>query len=67
MVFGNRAELQRTRAATLLALADAATGRAARRDRTPGVTTVLLHGILVDAGIPARLGGVDEGYRWRSP
>jgi len=62
VVFGNRAELKRAKAATLLGLAALATGRAASRGQSAGEATKLLHGLLVAAGLPARLGNVDEGY-----
>jgi hypothetical protein len=62
VVFGNRAELERVKAATLLGLATAATERAVRHDQTAEETIGLLQGVLVAAGLPARLGGVDEGY-----
>lgn len=61
VVFGNRAELKRARAATLLGLAAAAAGPA-HQNQVVGEATVLLHGILVVAGLPVRLGGMDEGY-----
>jgi hypothetical protein len=62
VVFGNRAELRRAKATTLLALADSATAPAAGQDRTASETIRALHAALVAAGLPARLGGTDEGY-----
>ncbi|HEV2782700.1 MAG TPA: AAA domain-containing protein [Actinophytocola sp.] len=62
VVFGNRAELGRAKAATLLGLAAAATERAAHRDPTASDAVRSLHAALVAVGLPAGLGGVDEGY-----
>jgi hypothetical protein len=62
VVFGNRAELRRAKAATLLGLAEVATQRVARQDLTVGEAARSLHAALVSVGLPAGLGGVDEGY-----
>lgn len=62
MVFGNREELRRLGATTLLALAEVADRRGRKRDAQWSDATVRLHAALVDHGIPAKLGGNDEGY-----
>ncbi|MFL6141288.1 MAG: AAA domain-containing protein [Labedaea sp.] len=63
VVFGNRTELRRAKANTLLALAAAATGQAARQDPSADDAARSLHAALVSVGLPAVLNGVDEGYR----
>jgi hypothetical protein len=62
VVFGNRAELRRANATTLLGLAAAATRQAARQGLTISDATRSLHAALIAVGLPAGLGGVDEGY-----
>jgi hypothetical protein len=62
VVFGNRAELRRANAATLLGLATAATGQADRQDLILSEAARSLHAALVAVGLPAGLGTVDEGY-----
>jgi AAA domain len=62
LVFGDRVQLRRLGASTLLALAEAADRRVRRREPAPSEVTVALHAALVARGIPASLGSVDEGY-----
>jgi hypothetical protein len=62
LVFGDRVQLRRLEASTLLALAEAADRRVRRREAAPSEVTVALHAALVARGIPASLGSVDEGY-----
>ncbi len=62
VVFGNREELRRLGATTLLALAEAADRHGRRRDPRWSEATVRLHAALVEHGIPATLGGAVEGY-----
>jgi hypothetical protein len=62
VVFGNREELRRLGAITLLALAEAAERRGPKQDTAWSEATVRLHAALVAHGIPATLGGTDEGY-----
>jgi hypothetical protein len=62
LVFGDRAQLRRLEAATLVALAEAADRRGRRREPPPSALTVALHAALVAHGIPASLGSLDEGY-----
>jgi hypothetical protein len=62
LVFGDRAQLRRLGAATLVAAAEAADRRGRRREPPPSALTVALHASLVAHGIPASLGSVDEGY-----
>jgi hypothetical protein len=62
VVFGNREELRRLSAITLLALAEAAERRGPKQDTAWSEATVRLHAALVAHGIPATLGGTDEGY-----
>lgn len=62
MVFGNREELRRLGATTLLALAEATDRRGRKQDDRWPEATVRLHTALVEHGIPATLGGTDEGY-----
>lgn len=61
VVFGNRAELRRAGAKTLLSLATAAEGLDDQPEPAAAVTN-RLHVALVASGLPASLGGVDEGY-----
>lgn len=62
LVFGDRTQLRRLGAATLVALSEAADRRGRRREPPPSALTVALHASLVAHGIPASLGSVDEGY-----
>jgi hypothetical protein len=62
VVFGNREELHRLGATTLLALAEIADRHGRKRDTQWSETTVRLHAALVGHGIPAKLGDTDEGY-----
>jgi hypothetical protein len=62
VVFGNREELRRLGATTLLALAEATERRGPMQDAAWSEATVRLHAALVAHGIPATLGGTDEGY-----
>jgi hypothetical protein len=62
VVFGDREQLGRLGATTLVALAEAADRRGRRRDHVWSPTTVQLHAALVAHGIPAALGSVEEGY-----
>jgi hypothetical protein len=62
-VFGNRAELQRLHAKTLLGLATAATNVVERSENEATTAVRKLHATLVARGLPASLGDVDEGYR----
>jgi hypothetical protein len=62
VVFGNREELRRLGASTLLALAEAADRRGEKRDAQWSEANVRLHAALVEHGIPATLGDTDEGY-----
>lgn len=61
VVFGNRAELRRAGATTLLSLATAAEGLIDQPE-TATPATNRLHAALVASGLPASLGEVDEGY-----
>jgi len=61
VVFGNRAELRRAGATTLLSLATAAEGLVDQPE-TATPATNRLHAALVASGLPASLGEVDEGY-----
>lgn len=61
VVFGNRAALANAKATTLLSLADAAiSGYQPAATHTPAMKA--LHAALVARGLPAVLGGIDEGY-----
>lgn len=62
VVFGNRAELRRQGAKTLLGLADAAENVACPPDAIATPVVRKLHAALVGNGIPASLGAMDEGY-----
>jgi AAA domain len=62
VVFGNRRELGRLGATTLIALADSVEGRHQQQNIAFPEATVRLHRALVAYGIPARLGDADEGY-----
>src|SRR6266540_3958622 len=62
VVFGNREELRRLRATTLVALAEAAERGGRKRDTTWSEAATRLHAALVEQGIPATLGGAVEGY-----
>jgi hypothetical protein len=62
VVFGSRKELRRLGASTPLALAEAAERHGLKPDPTWSEATHRLHMALVAHGIPATLGGVDEGY-----
>jgi hypothetical protein len=62
VVFGNRKELSRLGASTLLALAEAAEHHGQMPDSTWSEATHRLHMALIAHGIPVTLGGVDEGY-----
>lgn len=62
VVFGNRAELARARARTLLSLAQAASDVGRHPVAATTLATSRLHAALVARGLPASLGEVDEGY-----
>ena len=62
VVFGNRAELKRLRATTLLALADAASIYRDRAKAPLSAAARRLYEALLWHGLPARTGEMDEGY-----
>jgi hypothetical protein len=62
IVFGNRTELMRLHATTLLALADAASNHRVQAEVLLSPASKRLHEALLEQGVPARTGEMDEGY-----